>query len=296
MGSWIKACSRICCLALTLSGFADLATPAATGIAYHYLSHLASYLSFRRCQCETAKQFGYFQPDASYPQVAALYQFALFSHTSGEPSESSFSYGLSTKVDAFGNQDTFLGQGVGYDYTHVTDTDKERVHLNIANSYFYVSHEGSCAFFEAVLLGAYNRITQRWESRSNFQFCPQAGFGGDFQFDWGTVEPYTFWNTILNFQSSFSAELNATFGLRVYEKWKTSFGFLLLREFVAYIGTAVLDRGAANFNSTEWKSTFDTGVEFLIRTTSTYLSTQYSLAVTPHTLTQACHLSLGYFF
>lgn len=159
-------------------------------------------------------------------------------------------------VDSF-----YLSTGFGY-----SDTDTCQDHGSSIDNYtlsFYSMYYQKNLFLEMGLLGSFNTYSNRrcimypgflavaHSKHEGFQLGPHVGFGYDFLFAWGAVEPYISIDWVYLYENSYTESGAAPFNMQVdsrnslmlrseialqsYQILKLSHGFFVFKELVSYV-------------------------------------------------------------
>jgi outer membrane autotransporter protein len=183
---------------------------------------------------------------------------------SENPSYFSGTGGLLLGFDYYGNREGLLGVAICYARNHIHQgqhAGKDSIDFYAATAYG-AAYLGK-GYVEFGLAGAVNKFYNKRHvqfagfdataksSHWGIQAVPHAAAGYDFNFDWGTLEPFVSMDCDFLFQQAFSehgagalnmhqrsswaALLRSEIGLHAYEVWNTRVGDFVLRETLSYV-------------------------------------------------------------
>lgn len=150
-------------------------------------------------------------------------------------------------------------------------TSKEQNADNFYTAALYGTGYIEDGYIEGALWGTYNQFQSHRHvlfpgfdstARASYkggQFTPHLAGGYDFNFKWGTLEPFAAFDAVVNFQQGYqehgasplnmkipgstSCMFRSEIGLNGYETWQGNWGVCILRETVSYINRKPFSTG-----------------------------------------------------
>ncbi len=235
--------------------------------------------------------------------------FTEFSHQNAQnqtPAFNVFSGGTLIGFDYYGFADGQIGAAVGYARNTIHDhQDQGSNTINFYTAAFYGTGYFGDGYLEGTLWGTYNQFqSDRHIVFPSFDAIAKSSYGGgqitphlaggyDFNFTWGTLEPYASFDAVINIEQGYQEHganplnmkiegytswmLQSEIGLNGYETWEEPWGVCILRETASYINrtpfstgqiTAAINGAVGTFTVDSFTATqnlFSPAVELFIR-------------------------------
>jgi len=264
------------------------------------------------------EQFAYLAPSGSAATIGAgedLYSvwidgFAEFSHQDAQNQTPAFnivSGGTLLGFDYYGFSRGQVGAALGFARNSIDqDQNYGDNQINFYTASIYGTAYFGDGYVEGTLWGTFNQFDSQRKivfpgfdakassSYQGGQLTPHIGGGYDFNFSWGTVEPYAAIDAAVNFQQGYQEHgasplnmkvpdlttwmLRAEIGLNAYQTWQKDWGLCILKETASYINrmpfttgqmTASIVGAVGNFSVDSFTSDqnlFSPALELFIRT------------------------------